>query len=371
MFGGSGTSSIPAPWGATGPNGLLIEGARTNLCLQSNALTTTWAASGTPAATQNAIGPDGGTTAWTLTDNDAGSTEYIYQNIVFTAADYTLSFFVKKTTGAQSSYPVAFWYTSTTNLAAVTVDTSNGVATAWTAWTGFTGVGGTATCVSHNADYWRVSLTHTKTVTSYTLALAPAGTTNATQSTGVPDTAAQGSAVFYGAQVELGSFASSYIATTTIAVARAADVATTPSAGIIDGTVGSAYAEIFFPVVTGTQYIIMTDTIPVGSGPLYTNSANLHLIDASTQIAASPALNVSASTATKVASRWSGVTASFAKNGTVSAGASAFDGNMNCAATISFGSRPVDSGGPIFGNIRAVKIYLRALSDSKLAQLTT
>ena len=105
--------------------GYSAEGARTNLCLQSNAFTTTWANSGTPAATQNVVGPDGATSAWTLTDNNAASTEGVNQTIALTAATYTYSVFVKKTTGAQSSYPVVTADNGVSRIAACTIDTTN------------------------------------------------------------------------------------------------------------------------------------------------------------------------------------------------------------------------------------------------------
>ncbi len=193
------------------PNlGYLAEAAATNSLLQSNAFTTTWV-DGSASPVQNAVGPDGSTSAWTLTDSSAVGGSYITQDITLTATSYTLSFRVKKTTGAQASYPVALFYlAATTGLAGVTVDTTNGVATAWTAYTGFTGVNGSATCKSYSANYWQVSLTFTGTAAAWTLRFYPAGTANATQSTGSLDLTAQGSAVFYGAQVELGSAATSY-----------------------------------------------------------------------------------------------------------------------------------------------------------------
>ena len=197
----------------TGMTTPLIELAGTNLCLQSNAFTTTWTAVGTPAATQNAVGPDGATSAWTLTDNDAGVWVFIYQSILLTAATYTSSVFVKKTTGAQASYPILYVddTASFPYVALCTIDTSNGVATVWTAYTGFTVATSSATCVSYNSNYWRVSLTFLATATNWRPFLIPAGTTNATQATGALNATAQGSAVFYGAQIELGTKATSYI----------------------------------------------------------------------------------------------------------------------------------------------------------------
>ena len=75
---------------AKGPFGLLFEQQRTNLLKQSNAFTTTpWAGVGTPAATQNVLGPDGTTSAWTITDNSAVVAERVEQSFNLSATTYT------------------------------------------------------------------------------------------------------------------------------------------------------------------------------------------------------------------------------------------------------------------------------------------
>ena len=223
--------------------GYSAEGARTNLCLQSNAFTTTWGIISAPTITQNVVGPDGATSAWTLTDDSGIASEGIAQSILLTAAAHTFSVFVKKTTGAQTSYPVVY-AASATHIAPITIDTSNGVATVWSAYTGFTIASGlSATCTSFNDNFWRAAVTFTASAANWSPSLIPAGTTNATQSTGTLDATAQGSAVFYGAQVELGSFASSYIATTTVAVARNADVESVSTSNNIAAATGSVYLE--------------------------------------------------------------------------------------------------------------------------------
>jgi hypothetical protein len=205
--------------------------AQSNIALQSNALTTTWSDVGA-APVQNVVGPDGATSAWTLTDNDPAVAEYIRQDIVLTAAAYTFSILVKKTTGA-TTFPMVLCYVNAgTSIAAMTIDTNNGIATAFTDYTGLTGETGTASCVSHNANFWRVSITFTGTVDTWRFQIYPAGTTNATQSTGALDVAVQGSAVFYGAMVNLGAFAGPYVPTTTIAVARNADLYTLTGADV-------------------------------------------------------------------------------------------------------------------------------------------
>jgi hypothetical protein len=235
--------------------GYLAEAAATNLCLQSNSFDTTWVKYVGLTQAQNAIGPDGATSAWTLTDDSAAQTELLYQVLNLTAAQHTFSIFVKKTSGA-TSFPVVAVIAGASAAVMFTVDTNNGVATAWTSSSEGYGVGGTATCVSYNDDFWRASATWTPAAVSYEIDIAPAATTNATQSTGSRDATVTGSAVFYGAQLELGSAATSYIPTTTVAVTRNAEIDSLPTAGNIlaaAGTITLTYTPTSAP--SGTRFL--------------------------------------------------------------------------------------------------------------------
>jgi len=351
--------------------GYSAEGARTNLCLQSNAFTTTWVAYLTPSATQNVIGPDGATSAWTLTDNDPADVEEIYQDIAITAAAHTFSVFVKKTTGAQSSYPALRWFIpGLTECAACTIDTTNGVATAWTAITGFAMASGvSASCVSFNSNFWRVSLTKTGTAATHRIELLPAATANATQSTGSFSAAVQGSAVFYGAQVELGSFASSYIATTTIAVARNADVLTYSSAGNINTAEGTAYAELSTNWSTSPTTLI---ALAASADQIFSTAS-----EASTSIRNSDGatgLVKTGLTDMRTGARKRSVSWSVAGNRRAITGdgvavtTGAFDGTMGNTA-IYVGASYLSTA-QWDGTIRNVRIWQRALSSSELQAVT-
>ena len=229
--------------------------ARTNLCLQSNAFTTTWTASGPPTITQNVVGPDGATSAWTLTDGTGGADHITSGNITFTAAAYTASVFIKKTVGA-TTFPVLWMIDAgTTTTSLCTADTNNGVATVWTA-NGFglaMMAGASARCSSYNDNYWRFELTATGTAVAYNFKFGPALATTANQSSGTFSAATTGSAVFYGAQVELGSFATPYQPTTTVAVARNKDEFSETTSGAIlaaGGTISLTYIPYHSPVGT-------------------------------------------------------------------------------------------------------------------------
>lgn len=207
------------------PKGLLIEEQRTNLVLQSNAFTTTWAWDGGSAGTtaQNAVSPEGSTNAWTVTDTSATVSQAIQQQSNLTAANHTLSCYVKKTTGAQSTYPVLYAINAgNLNAAFCTVDTTNGIATPWTAFPGITIVTTTTTCTDAG-NYWRVTLTFLGQAAFWLSRIVPAATPNATQSTGPFTASLTGSTVIYGAQLEAGAFATSYIPTVASQVTRTAD----------------------------------------------------------------------------------------------------------------------------------------------------
>jgi hypothetical protein len=271
------------------PITLLAEESRTNLLLQSNSLTTApWGSAGGPAITQNVIGLDGATSAWTVTDASNSAVDIFQTGPSLTSATtYVATLRVKKTVGAQSSYPVFYVYLGT-NYALVTIDTTNGIATAWTAITGASILASSATCVPATNTFWRVVLTFTTAATgAHIVRFMPAGTTNPTQSTGSVSTTAQGSAVVTNFQLGLGSKESSYIPTTTVAVTRPADVASFTGAGLNwynseQGTFvvrasGTAFRtpsafgtfNITFPT-SGTYVVVYNNLVKDGSTYLYT-----------------------------------------------------------------------------------------------------
>ena len=198
-------------------NGPLIEETRTNLCLQSNAFTTSpW--SGTASAAQNAVGPDGGISAWTLTDSDAGTFQSRSQ--AFTVANDSLthvcSIRVKKTVGAPNTFAVNFNLTGGTLVATnARLNTNSGNVS-----------GGGSPSTVDRGDFWefRCSVTNNSSGnTTLTLSIFPASGTNSGSNPGADDATVTGSAVVYGAQVEKASLTTSYIPTTSASVTRNAD----------------------------------------------------------------------------------------------------------------------------------------------------
>lgn len=246
---------------ATGtPLGLLIEGARTNVTLQSEALGTTWTNPGANTTiTDNAgVAPDGNTTAEDVEHGDDAET--VQQTI--TASDntvYTLSAFVKQgTTGSHDFVKIAWLDQSAgANGFEVWFNISTGaVGTAQADGTG-SYTAGSATITDVGGGWYRLSAAG-QIVSGQTDARFEIINTTAD----AVDTAEATNSVFWwGLDAEVGSFRTSYIATTTGTVVRAADVATMSTSGWYnDGGPGTILIEASFsPLKTILATLLQID----------------------------------------------------------------------------------------------------------------
>lgn len=174
-------------------------------------------------------------------------------------------------------------------------------------------------------------------------------------------------------QLEAGSFASSYIPTTTAAVPRAVDILTYPTSGNMDGTKGTAYVELMSGAINGNQLDIL-DAYNSGGASGISMSINpsthaLQFLDGtpakSFGIVSLPILATK-----KIATKWSNVTSAGFVNGAKSGTNQVFDGDMGFAANICIGNR-ASGVVAIYGTIRNVKFWKNALSDSNLLRVTT
>mgnify|MGYP006921356634 CR=1 FL=1 len=233
--------------------GLLGEEARTNLLLRSGDLSNAaWTSFGALTVTSGAADPAGGTAGVTLDDTDAGNFSVRYQDVAVAndSAQRTLTFFLKEGTAAESTIQII--YGGGTPLF------YNAVVT-WATKTVAPGASAGPTDVSIEPwydGYYRVSVRGANNSTGNTNMRAgvyPAGTSNV---------AATGTCIAWGAQNELGSFATSYIPTTSAAVTRTADSITVTSSnftGIHSATAGTLYAEFNLLAATGTRPIVNLD----------------------------------------------------------------------------------------------------------------
>ena len=217
------------------PKGLLIEEQRTNLLLQSQ-FASSWVNFATSTITANsATAPDGTTTAALISSPATG--DYVYQTPTTSiGATYAFSFFVKNSTATISQYHVR-----TSGTAAIGTLTWSGATLS-----SITPTVGTASFVAIANNWYIVSVIYTATETA---ARHRIGGGNGVSTTG--------NILVYGAQLEAGAFATSYIPTVASQVTRAADVA------VMTGTNFSSW----YNQSEGTfvaSYILGADSLSIG-----------------------------------------------------------------------------------------------------------
>lgn len=215
--------------------GYLAEGARTNLCLQSEDAATTWVATDTTITVNNIVAPDGNTTADLLTEGVAG-TAILTQAISPVTADatYTASMWVKR---GNHDF-IRFVVVNGANFFGKYFNINTGVV-------GTTTIGGTGTLTTSSItaypnSWYRITIVGTIGSGLTAISMFSASATADNNATRVNN----GTRYQWGAQFENNvSFASSYIPTTTVSVARNADALTYVSAGNIGTSAFSCYVE--------------------------------------------------------------------------------------------------------------------------------
>jgi hypothetical protein len=201
---GSSASNIPRLDYTNGScPSILVEPQRTNLILRSEEFNnTSWNVASTSTVTLNAgISPSGNNTANLITATALDGRRI--QSVSLTAGTYTYSYFVKK--GNQSSIQVlAFNSTLSAVAQSANFDLDNGTLTS-----------GTGIIQQFANGWYRVSVTFVIAATNTILLYIKSGLSNN----------AIGSTVYaWGAQLEAGANATSYIPTTSASVTRNADV---------------------------------------------------------------------------------------------------------------------------------------------------
>jgi hypothetical protein len=346
--------------GVTGCPALLVEPAGTNICLQSEDFSTTWVAgqqgTGVNAAitTNAAIAPDGNTTADLIVFNrGAGNTSndrstLTQQPTVVSGTVYTQSVYLKAATSGDVGKQIGI-----RNVAQ-----------------------GAALVITLTANWVRYSKTETAPSNSGFWQFINIGGSTADNTVSVHA---------WGAQLETGSVATSYIPTTAGTGSRSADVISVTGAvsGSIGQTEGTIYAEVDYRNLGAAVSIITLQTASFVSGAVRidTNTSNqvrVQIMDASgtsrldatfTQTALSTGIN---KLAVGYSSDASGIV--FALNGSIIATTqvSASFGTLG-ANRVYLGTRETSATNDLFFNnrIRAAALYTTRLTNAELATLTT
>lgn len=239
------------PLDLNAPAKLLLEAAATNLLLRSAEFNdAAWTKVNTTVTIDAIAAPTGVMTADKLVENTANGGHYIEQSPAIAAANtYTRTWFVKA--AEKTTVRLEFYSTPTTSIFAhVTFNLTTGV------FSGASVGGGAVQSFSAQQlpdGWWRVAqvitLGGSNTSCFCRLALLGAGGSTVYTGDGVSGL------YMWGAGLEQGSFPTSYIATTSATVTRAADVstsaATTTTDYVLDHDTGEI--EFDFPPVYGAD----------------------------------------------------------------------------------------------------------------------
>jgi len=357
IFGNTNTTyGIPAPWDATGPVGYNAEPQAINLCLQSQTFdNASWVKPGARVVitADQYVAPDGTTTADKLATTAAGSNTYFTQQTLTTTA-------VANTFTVYAKYTNTQWlqldlYDAVTDYVA-SFDILNGVV-------GLKHASATSSITSIGNGWYRCSVTATTAASAgAAVAVGLSDVNSATLRTWTP--AGTETAAIWQAQLETGSVATSPITTTTVAVTRNADKLTYVTSGNLNSASGSCYCEFTTAeVATGFRGLLGADgndNLPLGI-----NSNHCNTYDGTTAVQSAGILT--ANTAAKAASFWTGSTLAVVQNGgTVATGA--FDGSM-APATIAVGV--YNGANQLNGSIRNVQIYAQPQSAAYWQARTT
>lgn len=211
--------------------GLLIEEQRTNLRTYSEDFTNAvWTKSAASIAADTVIAPDGTLTGDKLVEDTATSRHFVTTTLTLTANTvYTLSVYMKageRTTASFGNSSTANWVAASS----IVVNLATGVITS-----------GTGTIQSVGNGWYRVSITQT-----FGPANANGGMIIDLQTTAGYTGNGYDGIFIWGAQLEAGAFATSYIPTVASQVTRSADAASmtgTNFSSWYNGAEGSAYTE--------------------------------------------------------------------------------------------------------------------------------
>ena len=348
---------------------LLVEPAATNLLLRSEEFdNASWTktnlnTTATPPWVNVAVAPNGTTTAEKIIPNTSNVSHFILQGASITSGTtYTQSIYVKA--AEYSFFQIAGSQDFDTNSFA-NFNLTNGTLGSFS--------GGVATIINAGNGWYRLTYTLTATGTSasgrFVMAVVPSSTSTRLQ--GFAGNDSDGLFV-WGAQLETGSVATSYIPTVATTQTRNADVISRSSvSGLIGQSQGTIYAEINLSKLTGSRYIIAIVVNATNYFAIRTNASNAFIFryrngGSETTIPSIPNVSNSSTGIFKLALAYQDGNYAAAVNGTVypSTASGIFPSGTFETVDLSFTT-------PLNDRITTAALYPTRLDNATLAQLTT
>ena len=232
--------------------GLLIEEARTNLCLRSDDLAnSSWGKVNSSVISNSAASPSGSIDADKIVEDTTSGPHLCNITISGLSASttYTLTVYLK---AAERNWVYLDPVNPGVSNQRTFFNLSNGTV-------GTNAVGNSASITSVGNNWYRCVITRTTSVGQTSIRIEIAATTNDAVVSYVGDGVS--GILVWGAQLELGSFPTSYIPTTTVSVVRSADVCSITGgdfSGIYNQSEGTLLTNAFTPA-SGDRTVVATD----------------------------------------------------------------------------------------------------------------
>jgi hypothetical protein len=348
--------ALPLEWSSAGVlQGLLVEESRTNLFLRSQEFGTTWTTPDTVTANQ-AVAPDDTTTADLITVSTNVENHEVTQIVTAAAVSYTISVYAKP--AGYNFLHFTYFDGSVDRQAFYNISTGA---------VGTTSAGVTTyTPVSLGNGWYRCAMTFTGVVgwDTFNIGICTADNARAAAGNGTSG------GYLWGAQLEAGSFPTSYIQTFASTVTRAADnISLSTSAFPSIGSAGTIYVRGKSNAPTGTKYALFIGTDGSNFGAIRNDSgasAQGIVFTGGALVAAPSVLNWTTGNFQNVALRLE------TNNTNICSGGTLGTNDTSCAmpsyTTLRIGS---DSAGFFGGVISQIIVLPRAMTNAELQTLTT
>jgi hypothetical protein len=343
------------------PN-ILLEPQRTNLALRSEEFNdATWTKANSSVTANSTTSPSGVINADTLAADGTNNQHFVNQLNSFTlGVSYTLSVYLKKGT---NNFAQLYAFSTIGGMFA-NFDLNNGVVgTLGTT----TGSNPTSSITNVGNGWYRCAITFVPTITLISgFAIMPVTSASAARA----ETNTLSTSVFiWGAQLEAGAYATSYIPTTSASVTRNADVISRGNIftnGLITASGGTWFVDIRNNRVLtrdgAANGLYLTDATSVGFGFRIKTFGTARLLIAKVIASAETTLYNTLTDNLKIAIKWNGTTADIFVNGVKVVSATAFtDTAMQLIAnnlSVPF-------------NINSMALFPTPLTDTQCIALTT
>jgi hypothetical protein len=351
------------------PRGILIEEQRTNLLTYSEQFdNAAWTKVAVTVPTTNGIAPDGNATADTLQADGTSSQHYVNQSGVPSGSAHVFSIYAKAGTASFLNIQI----------------TGANIYAQWNILTGalvFSGAGtGTLTSTAQESvgnGWYRLAVAFTQS--SGSTQNVRLHVLDAAVNSPNPTTSASGNILIWGAQLEAGGFATSYIPTIASTVTRSVDVATISGSLFSQwyrqdaGTFVASCSMLALSTAT-TQELLETDSGGVANAITLraNNTVGQTSSTATTASVSQGFIDISGAAANTLQNVALGVstnnTAMVRNGGAV--GSDATYAVPTGLIRISLGSR-TNSGAPLNGHIRSIRYIPARAADFQLQALTT